>query len=70
MVWIYHLISQSQVIQGSFDFMGGTLIVSHTPVKFRGHRQCSSGDILVLVCHVMSQDHVIKRSYDFMGKAS
>ena len=30
------------------------------PAKFGGHRQCGSGDIMVLVCHVISQDHVIK----------
>ena len=33
--------------------------VSPSP-KFGGHRHCSSGDIMTLVCHVILLDRVIK----------
>ena len=33
--------------------------------KFGGHRYCSSGDIMFLVCHLIKQDHIIKRSVDY-----
>ena len=36
---------------------------------FIGHRNCGSGDIMVLACHVISQDDVTKQSYDFMGRS-
>ena len=31
-----------------------------------GHRRCSSGDIMTLVCHVILEDNVINKSCDFM----
>ena len=46
------------------------LIVSHHPATFHGHRQCSSGDIMGLVCHLILQYHVTKRSGNFMGRSS
>ena len=33
---------------------------SQHPTKFGGHRDCGSGEIMVLVCHMISQDHMIK----------
>ena len=36
---------------------------------FIGHRNCGSGDIMVLACHVISQDDLTKQSYDFMGRS-
>ena len=44
--------------------------VSYHPANFGGHRQCGSGDIMVLVCHVISQDHLINGSYDFVGRST
>ena len=32
------------------------------PARFGSHRNCGSGDIILLVCHVISQDHMIKGS--------
>ena len=40
---------------------------SHHPAKFCGHKQCSSGD-MILVCHVISQDPMIQGSFDFMSE--
>ena len=42
--------------------------VNHDPTKFGGHRHCSSGEIIVLVCHVILQGDVIKVSFDFIGR--
>ena len=36
--------------------------VSHYPAKFGSHKQCSSEDIMVLVCHIIQQDQVTKGS--------
>lgn len=41
--------------------------VSHHPTSF-GHKQCGSGDIMVLVCQKISQDQIIKGTYEFMGE--
>ena len=42
--------------------------VNHHPVKCGGHRNCGSGDLMILVCHVISQDYVIIWSCDFIGR--
>ena len=42
--------------------------LNHDPTKFGGHRHCSSGEIIVLVCHVILQGDVIKVSFDFIGR--
>ena len=44
--------------------------VSYHPANFGGHRQCGSGDIMVLVCHVISQDHLINGSSDFVRRST
>ena len=31
-------------------------MVFHEIAKFRGHRDCSSGDMIFLICHVTSRD--------------
>ena len=36
--------------------------VSYLLAKFSGHRPCSSGVIMILVCHVISKDYVIKEN--------
>ena len=36
--------------------------------KFRDHRHCVSGDIMVLVSHVILQNHAIKTSCEFFGQ--
>ena len=36
-----------------------SLNVSHHPPMFCGHRQCDSGDIIILDCHVIWHDHMI-----------
>ena len=33
-------------------------MVSHHPAKFFGHRHCSRGKIMVLVCHLISKYHL------------
>ena len=38
------------------------------PAKSDDHRQCNSGDMMVLVCHVISQDYVTNRSNKTMGQ--
>ena len=38
------VILQDHVIKGSCNFIGGSLMVSHHPGKFSGHRHCGSGD--------------------------
>ena len=54
---ICHVTLEDYVTKGSCDYIA----------KFKGHRYCGSGDIMVLVFHVVSQEHVIKGSYDFMA---
>ena len=34
-------------------------MISYHSSRFRGHRHCDSGYIMVLARHVMSQDHKI-----------
>ena len=41
--------------------------MSHHPTSF-GHRQCGSGDMMVLVCQKILQDHIIKGTCAFMGE--
>ena len=55
--------------KGLSNIMSRSLSRLAVPAKFGGHRQCSSGDIIVLVFHVISQDHAIKGSCDFMGRS-
>ena len=43
-----HVISQNQVTKGSCDFERESLIVSHNPTTFGGHRHFGSGDVLSL----------------------
>ena len=43
--------------------------VRYLPAKFSGHRPCSSGVIIILVCHVISKDYVIIGSCDFIGRS-
>ena len=59
MVLVRRVISQDHVIQGSYEFMGGTPHVKSTPSKFGGHRHCGSGDMFS-VCHVILQYQVTK----------
>ena len=40
--------------------------MSYYPAKFGCHRDCGSGDLMVLDCHVVLQDHVTKRSSNFI----
>ena len=42
----------------------------HHPTKFSAHRNCSDGNIIVLICHVMSQGHAVKGFYDFMVEST
>ena len=35
---------------------------SPSGAKFRSHKPCGRGNIVVLVCHVISQDHTMKKS--------
>ena len=49
---------------------GKPLKVSYDPVKYDGHKQCSSGDILVLVSLRILQDHVTKGSSNSVSKSS
>ena len=42
--------------------------MSHHYAKCGGHRHCSSGDIMVLVCHVIMKDHMIKGWRNFIGE--
>ena len=43
--------------------------ISYHPANFARHRNCSSGDIMIIVYHVILQDHVIKGSCDFMDRS-
>ena len=31
-----------------------------------GHRHCSSGDMIILICHVILQDHVTRELFGFL----
>ena len=42
--------------------------MSYSPVKFGGHRDSGSEDIMALSCHVTLQDHVIKVFHNFLVK--
>ena len=42
-------------------------MVSHHSAKFAGHRHCSSGNIMILVCNVIQQDYAPKGYISFMG---
>ena len=42
--------------------------LSHHLATFCGHKHCSSGDTMLLVCHMISQNHIILWLFDFMGK--
>ena len=48
--------------------------VSHHPTKFDRHRDCGTGDIMVVVCQTNSEDHVIidsaGESYDLANFGS
>lgn len=44
--------------------------MSYHPTMFHDHRQCSGGDVMVLVCNVISKDYVIKAPYDFMDRST
>ena len=44
--------------------------MSYYAAKLGGHKDCDSGNIMVLACHMISQNHVIKGSCDFMGRSS
>ena len=46
------------------------LKLSYHSAKFYSHRDCGSGDLMVLVCHMISLNHGIKESCDFMGRSS
>ena len=50
MVFVCQVTFQDRVIKAISDHLN----------KLGGHRNCRSGDIIVLVCHVISQDHVIE----------
>ena len=41
--------------------------MSHKPAKFRGHKHCGSGYIIVLVHHVILQDQVTKVLSNFVA---
>ena len=43
--------------------------MSQHSTNFGVHRNCSIGDIMVLVCHIISQNHLIKVSFDFMRRS-
>ena len=63
---------QDDVMKAFYYLMYGLepLKVIHHRIKFSSHRNCSSGDMMVLFYHLISKDHMIKRSCDFMGKTS
>ena len=42
--------------------------VCHHPTKFGCHRDCGTGD-MVVVCHTNSQDHVMIDSCNFVGRS-
>ena len=50
---------QDHVIEGLGDFMSRRQGKSPS-LHVWCHRDCDSGDIMVLVCHIYPQDHVIK----------
>ena len=39
------------------------LKVSHQLAKFDGHKNCGSGDIMILICHMILPDHTTKVQY-------
>ena len=45
-----------------------TLMISHPPAKFGGHRHCGSGDIF-LICQVILQYHLIQEPCDLIGRS-
>ena len=49
MVLACHVISQDHVINGSCDFVGVPLMVSHDPGEFGKHSGCCSGDVMLAV---------------------
>ena len=49
-------------------FCVGSLKENQYSAKLDDHRQCDSGDIMVLVCHVILQDYVTNRSSNIMGR--
>ena len=42
----------------------GPINLSYQPATFGGHRQCSSGDIIILVCRVIFKDNVTEGIYN------
>ena len=66
MVLICHVIKQNHETNELSNFMVGSLLNQHL-TKFGGHRHCSVGDIIVLVCHMISQDYVMKGSCAFIA---
>ena len=42
--------------------------MSHHPATSGVNRQCSSGDLMILVYHVILPNHVTKGSCEFMGR--
>ena len=54
MFLVRHVIKQDHGIKGSGDYNDkNPFKLSHHPASFGGHRLCSSGDIMVLVCLVI-----------------
>ena len=55
MALVRHAISRNHLIKMLNDFMvTKSLKVRHQSTKFGSHRNCGSGDVLVLVHHVIS----------------
>ena len=53
MFLVCHVTSREHMFKGLREFMDVTTKVSYHPAKFDGHRHCSSGDIMALVCSVI-----------------
>ena len=41
----------------------------HNLIKFRDHRYCDSGHIMILICYVTSRNHVFKELCVFIGRS-
>ena len=49
MVLACHMISQDHVINGSWDFVGVPLMISHHPAKSGKHSGCCNADMMLAV---------------------
>ena len=65
---VLRVILYDHVIKESCDFIERRISMKVTIMKSY-HRQCGSGDKMILACHVILQDHKIKGTCEFMGRS-